>query len=93
MSSLLHHIPFRVHTTCILCQEESKDFAKQKKPYVQAVNVQRSSLLSRAKLRTEGDAKLCDYSKVDFITSRLDLPHGVFTGGCGHHMHAECWKS
>lgn len=85
-------MPFKVHTTCILCQEETKDFAKQKKLYVQAVNVQRSSLLTRGKERVD-ETNLCDYSKVEFITSRFDLSHGVFTGGCGHHMHAECWKS
>ena len=70
-----------------------KILPSQKKPFGQAVHVQRSSLLSRGKQRTDEDFKLCDYSKIDFITSRFDLSHGVFTGGCGHHMHAECWKS
>lgn len=91
LAALLYHIPFRVHTTCILCQEEVKDYASQKKPFVQAVQIQRSSVLSRGEQSKEGN--ICDHSKVDFISSRSDLSHGVFTGGCAHHMHAECWKS
>ena len=39
------------------------------------------------------EGKLCDHSAVDLLSSRADLPHGVHTGGCAHHMHAECWKS
>lgn len=91
--ALLHHIPYRVHTTCILCQEETKDFANQSKPYVQAVQIQRSSVLSRGTRRLDKDGNICDHSDVDFLSSRSDLKHGVFAGGCAHHMHAECWKS
>lgn len=87
VSSLLYHIPYPVNTTCILCQEETKDYANQSKPYVQAVHVQRSSVLFR------GNQKDGDHSKVNFLSSAADLPFGVFTSGCGHHMHAECWKS
>lgn len=86
--ALLYHARYSVHTTCILCQEETNDFARQPKPFVQAVNVHRSTVLCR---REKGE-KMCDYSKLDFLSCRADLPHGVFTSGCAHHMHAECWK-
>lgn len=92
-AALLHHIPYRIHTTCILCQEETKDFASQRKPYVQAVQIQRSPVLSRGYHNLDGEENICDHSNVDFLSSRSDLCHGVFTGGCAHHMHAECWKS
>lgn len=93
--ALLYHARFSVHTTCILCQEETSDFARQPKPFVQAVNVHRSSVLYRGGQRIVGNEEglICNYSKLDFLSSRFDLPHGVFTSGCAHHMHAECWKS
>ena len=31
-------------------------------------------------------------TEVDFLSCRLDSLWGVFTGGCGHIMHASCWK-
>ena len=93
MVSLLFHVPTPIPATCILCQEETKDFASQEKPYVQAVHVQRSAVLNTAMQEKSTDKDICDYSKADFISSRADLPHGVFTSGCGHHMHAECWRS
>lgn len=82
-----------MHTTCILCQEETSDYARQPKPFVQAVNVHRSTVLCRREKDLVGDeGSLCDYSKVDYLSSRSDLAHGIFTSGCAHHMHAECWK-
>ncbi len=27
----------------------------------------------------------------DILLSRANVPHGLFTGGCGHYMHADCW--
>ncbi len=92
LASLLYHAPSPVPATCILCQEETKDFANQTKPFVQAVHVQRSAVLYCGEERNNVQ-DICNYSKTDFISSRADLPHGVFTSGCGHHMHAECWKS
>ena len=32
------------------------------------------------------------YIDFDYLTARADHPLGVYTSGCGHHMHAECWK-
>lgn len=91
VTSLAYHTPSPVPATCILCQEETKDFANQSKPFVQAVNIQRSTVLFRGQKKLSKD--ITDYSKTDFLTSRTDLPYGMFTSGCGHHMHAECWKS
>ena len=31
-------------------------------------------------------------AEMDFLSARADLPSGTFTSGCGHHMHAECWR-
>lgn len=92
--ALLYHARLSIHTTCILCQEETSDFARQPKPFVQAVNVHRSSVLCRGEMEAAEDdtTLMCDFSKVDFLTSRSDLSHGVYTSGCAHHMHAECWK-
>ncbi len=91
--ALLYHAPSPVQTTCILCQEQTNDYASQPKPFVQAVNVHRSSVLSKGERKVQDDGKdLLDYSRVDFLSSRFDLTHGVFTSGCSHHMHAECWK-
>ena len=28
----------------------------------------------------------------DYLAARADHPLGMFTSGCGHHMHAECWR-
>lgn len=28
----------------------------------------------------------------DYLAARADHPLGVFTSGCGHHMHSECWR-
>ncbi len=28
----------------------------------------------------------------DVLSARADLLRGVYTSGCGHHMHAECWR-
>lgn len=47
VSPLLSHTPSPVEVTCILCQEETKDFASQERTFVQAVHVQRSSVLRR----------------------------------------------
>lgn len=93
MDALVYHDPFPVPSTCILCQEETKDFASQEKPYVQAVYVQRSAVLRKREQEEETDGNICVHSDMDFISSREDLLHGMFTSGCGHHMHAECWKS
>lgn len=27
----------------------------------------------------------------DFLSSRANLAHGLFTSGCGHYMHISCW--
>ena len=44
---LLGHTPKPVEVTCILCQEETKDFASQERTFVQAAHVQRSAVLRR----------------------------------------------
>ena len=31
------------------------------------------------------------FSDNDLLLGRADSQFGVFTGGCGHYMHAECW--
>ncbi len=91
VESLVNHTPSPLSVTCIVCQEETKDFANQKKTFVQAVCVQRSSML--CKENRAGVNELLNYSDVDFIQSLATVPQGVFTSGCGHHMHMECWKT
>ena len=89
MASLTNHAPSQVGATCILCQEEVKDVTKEKdKSFVLASCVQRSSVLRRS-LPTN-DIK--DSAEIDFLSCRLDIKWGVFTSGCGHLLHATCWR-
>ena len=34
----------------------------------------------------------CLSVECDYLAARADQPLGMFTSGCGHHMHADCWK-
>ena len=89
LASLTNHTPSQVGVTCILCQEEVKDVTKEKdKSFVLASCVQRSSVLRRS-LPTN-DRK--DSAEIDFLSCRLDIKWGVFTSGCGHLLHAACWR-
>ena len=36
--------------------------------------------------------RYCYFAELDYLSARADLPSGTFTSGCGHHMHAECWR-
>ena len=47
VSSLMGHAPSPMEVTCILCQEETKDFSSQERTFVQAVHVQRSCVLRK----------------------------------------------
>ena len=91
VASLVNHTPSPLSVTCIVCQEETKDFANQERTFVQAVCVQRSSMLCKED-RTNAP-ELLDFSDVDFIQALASVPQGVFTSGCGHHMHMDCWKT
>ena len=31
-------------------------------------------------------------TECDYLAARADHPLGMFTSGCGHNMHADCWK-
>ncbi|CAI8057989.1 E3 ubiquitin-protein ligase UBR2, partial [Geodia barretti] len=82
----------REEETCILCQADSKDAAVQDKVFVQAVCVQRSCVLRQSSTEcSPADVKELD-TKCDYLAARADQPLGMFTSGCGHHMHADCWK-
>lgn len=91
VASLVNHTPSPLSVTCIVCQEETKDFANQDKTFVQAVCVQRSSVLCKKDRANKPLDKLLNYSEVDLIQALADVEHGVFTSGCGHHMHMDCW--
>ena len=47
VEALTSHTAQPKEVTCILCQEETKDFAPQRKVLVQAVRVQQSCVLKR----------------------------------------------
>eukprot|EP00731_Ephydatia_muelleri_P027830 Em0019g703a len=84
VAPLLSHTLTPMAATCILCQEETRNVAGHEKVFVQAAQVQRSSVLRRCvKSTTDRDN--------DLLLGRADSQFGVFTGGCGHYMHAECW--
>ena len=91
VASLVNHTPSPLHVTCILCQEETPDFADQPKVFVQAACVQRTAVLCRESREKVTANDLLDYSQVDLIRSLAAIGQGVFTSGCGHHMHKECW--
>ncbi|XP_064402875.1 E3 ubiquitin-protein ligase UBR2-like isoform X2 [Halichondria panicea] len=82
--SRVDHTPSTQEATCILCQEETKDIGLSDKLLVQAVYVQRSAVLRRGEPLDKPIGE-------DFLLSRANVPHGLFTGGCGHYMHADCW--
>jgi len=89
----VNHTPSPLSVTCIVCQEETKDFANQGKTFVQAVCLQRSSMMCKENRMDIPLEKLLDYTNVDLIQALASVPQGVFTSGCGHHMHMDCWKT
>ena len=93
VDSLVNHTPSPLQVSCILCQEATTDYANQLKPFVQAACMQRSAVLCKKNREELDDKNLLDYSKVDLIQSLASIEQGVFTSGCGHHMHADCWIS
>ena len=48
--------------TCILCQAETKDFARQEKAFLQAVCVQRSCVLRRGDCSDVKENGMCIYT-------------------------------
>lgn len=93
VASLVNHTPSPLHVSCILCQEGTPDFANQHKTFVQAVCVQRSAVMCKDDRKNLNDEELLDFSQIDLIRSLASIGQGVFTSGCGHHMHMECWIS
>ena len=102
---MITQIPQPMSATCILCQEESPDVSMEtEKTYIMAACVQRSSVLKRSVEKVE-DSKgmglrtslglwiVLNLSiDIDFMSCHLNSRWGIFTGGCGHTMHASCWK-
>lgn len=87
VSAMITQIPQPMSATCILCQEESPDVSMEtEKTYIMAACVQRSSVLKRSVEKVE------DSKDIDFMSCHLNSRWGIFTGGCGHTMHASCWK-
>jgi hypothetical protein len=93
LTVLMNRPPEAREETCILCQADSKDAAVQDKVFVQAVCVQRSCVLRRQSSTECSPADVKELgTKCDYLAARADHPLGMFSGGCGHHMHADCWK-
>uniref|UniRef100_A0A4W3H8E2 E3 ubiquitin-protein ligase n=1 Tax=Callorhinchus milii TaxID=7868 RepID=A0A4W3H8E2_CALMI len=73
--------------TCILCQEE-QEIKMNNKAMVLAAFVQRSTVMSKNRMRT-----IQDPENYDPLFMHPDLACGTHTGSCGHIMHAHCWQS
>ncbi|XP_028324302.1 E3 ubiquitin-protein ligase UBR2 [Gouania willdenowi] len=76
----------RQPVTCILCQEE-QEVKGQGRAMVLAAFVQRSTVLSKNRRRSQPDPE-----RHDPLFTHPDLSVGVHTASCGHIMHATCWQ-
>lgn len=79
--------------------------SQEEKTFVIAACVQRSSVLRRTKKPGEEEEMSEWFNgvsvnfpcylfvlEIDFLSCNLDSLWGVHTGGCGHVMHASCWR-